>query len=53
MPSLFMMPAGSLRNGRAGRGRDEEYPMMDILMLVLAASFFAAAIAYAHACERL
>jgi hypothetical protein len=31
----------------------EEHPMMDILMLALAFLFFAAAIGYTYACERL
>jgi hypothetical protein len=30
-----------------------EHPMLDILMLVLAAGLFAAGIGYAYACERL
>jgi preprotein translocase subunit SecG len=34
-------------------GCDEEHPMMDILMLVLAAAFFALAIGYTYVCERL
>jgi hypothetical protein len=32
---------------------DQEQTMMDILMLVLAAGFFALAIGYTYACERL
>ena len=31
----------------------EEHPMMDVIVLGLAFSFFAVAIGYAHACERL
>jgi hypothetical protein len=31
----------------------KEHPMMDILMLALALLFFAAAIGYTYACERL
>ncbi|MFO1109992.1 MAG: hypothetical protein U1E61_12455 [Bradyrhizobium sp.] len=31
----------------------EEYPMLDILMLVLACGLFAAGIGYAYVCERL
>jgi hypothetical protein len=30
-----------------------EHPMMDILMVALAFAFFAAAIGYTYACERL
>jgi hypothetical protein len=47
-------PAGrnSEKMSRRTRG-DEEHPMMDILMLVLAAAFFALAIGYTYACERL
>jgi uncharacterized protein YraI len=33
--------------------RNEEHPMMDVLMLALAFGFFALAIGYAYACERL
>jgi hypothetical protein len=32
---------------------DQEQTMLDILMLALAASFFALAIGYTYACERL
>jgi hypothetical protein len=32
---------------------DQEQTMMDILMLALAAGFFALAIGYTYACERL
>ncbi|WP_156918490.1 hypothetical protein [Bradyrhizobium sp. Cp5.3] len=46
--------AGSLRNGCAGRkGATRSNPMMDVLMLALAAAFFALAIGYTYACERL
>lgn len=41
------------RNGCAKTERNEEHPMMDILMLALAAAFFALAIGYTYACERL
>jgi hypothetical protein len=34
-------------------GATKEPPMMDILMLALGSLFFAAAIGYAYACERL
>jgi hypothetical protein len=33
--------------------RTRKKAMMDVLMLALAASFFAAAIGYAYGCERL
>jgi hypothetical protein len=32
---------------------EQEQPMMDILMIALALAFFAAAIGYTYACERL
>jgi hypothetical protein len=32
---------------------EEEQPMMDILMIALGVAFFAAAIGYTYACERL
>ena len=35
------------------QGRNEEHPMMDILMLALGFGFFALAIGYTYACERL
>jgi len=34
-------------------GRNKEHSMMDVLMLALAFGFFAAAIAYSYACDRL
>jgi hypothetical protein len=37
----------------AAAGRNKEHPMLDILMLALAAGLFAAGIGYAYACERL
>jgi hypothetical protein len=33
--------------------RAQEYPMLDILMLAIAAGLFAAGIGYAYVCERL
>ena len=33
--------------------RNKEHPMMDILMLALAFAFFALALGYTYACERL
>ena len=33
--------------------RNEEHSMMDVLMLALACGFFALAIGYTYACERL
>ncbi|MDH6256646.1 hypothetical protein [Bradyrhizobium sp. BR13661] len=50
-PSQDVRP--KLRNSCARTERNEEYPMMDILMLALAAAFFALAIGYTYACERL
>jgi hypothetical protein len=40
---------GTLR----GTSRKQEQTMLDILMLALAAGFFALAIGYTYACERL
>jgi hypothetical protein len=37
---------------RASR-RDKEHPMLDIVMLALGFGFFAAAVGYSYACERL
>ena len=46
--------AGIPRSGCAGhQGVTRSIPMMDILMLALAAAFFALAIGYTFACERL
>jgi hypothetical protein len=51
---LFSASAGNPRNGCAGhKGVTRSIPMMDILMLSLAAAFFALAIGYTYACERL
>jgi hypothetical protein len=57
------MPAGvfsrisgeSLRSagGCAQAVREECQPMLDVFMLVLGIGFFAAAVAYASACDRL
>jgi len=50
----FHSPAGIPRSGCAGhQGVTRSIPMMDILMLALAAAFFALAIGYTFACERL
>jgi hypothetical protein len=38
---------------RALTRADQEHIMLDILMLALAAGFFALAIGYTYACERL
>jgi hypothetical protein len=47
-------PAGRLRNGCAGHeGATRSNPMMDILLLALGFGFFALAIGYTYACERL
>jgi hypothetical protein len=47
-------PAGCLRNS-CSRHKDatRSIPMMDILMLALGLAFFALAIGYTYACERL
>ena len=41
------------RNGCAARTHDKEHLMLDLLMLALGLGFFAAAIGYTYACERL
>ncbi len=47
-------PAGSQRNGCAGhKDATRSISMMDILMLALGFAFFALAIGYTYACERL
>ena len=47
-------PAGGLRSDCAGyKGATRRIPMMDILMLALGFGFFALAIGYTYACERL
>jgi hypothetical protein len=38
---------------RAQRRRDQETPMLDIIMLALGLGFFVLAIGYTYACERL
>jgi hypothetical protein len=50
----FHAPVGRLRNGCV-RHKDatRSIPMMDILMLALGFGFFALAIGYTYACERL
>jgi len=37
----------------SGNKRDKEQLMLDIVMLALALGFFAAAVGYTYACERL
>lgn len=50
----FNAPAGRLRNGCAGhKDATRSIAMMDILMLALGFGFFALAIGYTYACERL
>jgi hypothetical protein len=44
--SATVVPIITMRN-------KEEHSMMDVIVLGLAFSFFALAICYAHACERL
>lgn len=52
--SLSACNSGSLRNGCSRyRGATRSIPMMDILMLALGFGFFALAIGYTYACERL
>jgi hypothetical protein len=47
-------PAGRLRNSCSGhKDATRSIPMMDILMLALGFAFFALAIGYTYACERL
>jgi hypothetical protein len=45
-------PLPARREGHASR-HAQEHPMLDILMLVLGLGFFAAAVGYTYACERL
>lgn len=52
-PSRVSICRPEFREAVVPQRRDEEHPMMDILMLVLAAAFFALAIGYTYACERL
>jgi hypothetical protein len=42
-------------NGSAGQNAllSGEHPMSDVIMLVIAGSFFALSIGYAYACDRL
>jgi hypothetical protein len=46
-------PARRRPNSCAGTERNKENPMMDILMLALGFGFFALAVGYTYACERL
>jgi hypothetical protein len=47
------------RQGREGRSRrfadlpQQEHPMLDVVMLTLGLAFFALAVGYTYACERL
>jgi hypothetical protein len=53
-PSPAGRPARSIENfARDVTRADQEHIMLDILMLALAAGFFALAIGYTYACERL
>lgn len=45
--------AGNQRQLCRISSRNEENPMMDILMLALGFGFFALAVGYTYACERL
>jgi hypothetical protein len=36
-----------------GNKHDKEHPMLDVVMLALGLGFFAAAVGYTYACERL
>jgi hypothetical protein len=50
-PAQFRLPVSAqwLRN----KTRDKEHLMLDVFMLVLGLGFFAAAVGYTYACERL
>ncbi|WP_128950114.1 hypothetical protein [Bradyrhizobium guangzhouense] len=50
---LAQIARPNLRKSCATIARNEEHPMMDILMLALGFGFFALAIGYTYACERL
>lgn len=46
-------PSGPREGLRPAQDATRSYPMMDILMLALGFGFFALAIGYTYACERL
>jgi hypothetical protein len=54
---VFELAQGALRKSADGAApatrRNRSIQMLDVLMIALSASFFALAIGYAYACERL
>jgi hypothetical protein len=52
-PSRSALPQATKRFRIVTSAREGPYPMMDFLMLALAFGFFALAIGYTYACERL
>ncbi len=53
MRRVALQPANEAGRACVPRFGALEHPMLDILMLALAAGLFAAGIGYAYACERL
>ena len=53
MPGVALPPANEADRACGPYSDALEHPMLDILMLALAAGLFAAGIGYAYACERL
>jgi len=47
------LPDGNSATVAAGNKRRKEHLMLDVVMLALGLGFFAAAVGYAYACERL
>ena len=41
------------RSKRFAEPAEQEHPMLDVIMLALGLAFFAAAVGYGYACERL
>jgi hypothetical protein len=53
MRRVALEPRMKRTHGCGPRFSAPEYPMLDILMLAIAAGLFAAGIGYAYVCERL
>ena len=53
MRSMALQPANEAGRACVPQFGAPEHPMLDILMLAIAAGLFAAGIGYAYACERL
>jgi hypothetical protein len=50
---LRNLPGGNSATAAAGNKRRKEHLMLDVVMLALGLGFFAVAVGYAYACERL